>query len=104
MVRFWKAWSKSTKPRFHSERRKRFFDPAKAAKIVIAGAVEVIDRATNKARPRKLNAKYLDTRSGRVRLAVLPNNSAASLHAFIRRNVKPGTTLLTDGHSAYPGL
>ena len=84
--------------------KEAFFDPAKAAKIVIAGAVEVIDRATNKARPRKLNAKYLDTRSGRVRLAVLPNNSAASLHAFIRRNVKPGTTLLTDGHSAYPGL
>src|SRR5260221_11714207 len=84
--------------------KEAFFDPAKAAKIVIAGAVEVIDRATNKARPRKLNAKYLDTRSGRVRLAVLPNNSAPSLPAFIRRNVKPGTTVLTDRHSAYPGL
>src|SRR5260221_11050856 len=84
--------------------KEAFFDPAKAAKIVIAGAVEVIDRATNKARPRKLNAKYLDTRSGRVRLAGLPNNSAASLHAFSPRNVKPGTTLLTDGPSAYPGL
>ena len=82
----------------------RFFDPGKAGKIIIAGAVEVVDRATNRAKPRKLNAKYLDTRSGRVRLAVIPNNSAASLHAFVRAHVKPGTTLLTDGHSSYPGL
>lgn len=84
--------------------KEALFDPAKAEKIVIAGAVEVVDRATNRAKPRKLSAKYLDTRSGRVRLAVVPNNSAASLHAFVRRNVKPGTTLLTDGHSSYPGL
>src|SRR5260221_6329952 len=52
-------------------------------------------------RPRRslLRAPWKLLSSGRVRLAVLPNNSAASLHAFIRRNVKPGTTLLTDGHS-----
>jgi transposase-like protein/predicted RNA-binding Zn-ribbon protein involved in translation (DUF1610 family) len=81
-----------------------FFDPGKAGKIVIAGAVEVVDRVTNRAKPQKFNAKYLDTRSGRIRLAVIPNNSAASLHAFVRANVKPGTTLLTDGHSSYPGL
>jgi len=84
--------------------KEAFFDPAKAEKIVIAGAVEVVDRATNRAKPRRLSAKYLDTRSGRVRLAVMPGNSAVSLHAFVRRNVKPGTTLLTDGHSAYSGL
>jgi transposase-like protein/DNA-directed RNA polymerase subunit RPC12/RpoP len=81
-----------------------FFDPRKAGKIIIAGAVEVVDRATNRAKPLKLSAKYLDTRSGRVRLTVIANNSAASLHAFVRANVKPGTTLLTDGHSSYPGL
>lgn len=81
-----------------------FFDPSKAGKIVIAGAVEVVDRDTNRPKPRKLHAKYLDTRSGRIRLAVIPNNSAASLHAFIRANVKPGVTLLTDGHSSYSGL
>ncbi|MGH7074219.1 MAG: IS1595 family transposase [Stellaceae bacterium] len=79
-------------------------DVGKAGKIIIAGAVEVVDRTTNRAEPRKLHAKYLDTRSGRVRLAVVPSNSAASLHAFVRRHVKPGTTLLTDGHSSYPGL
>jgi transposase-like protein len=76
----------------------------KAGKIIVAGAVEVVDRTTNRAKPRKLDAKYLDTRSGRIRLAVVKSNSAASLHAFVRRHVKPGTTLLTDGHSSYPGL
>src|SRR4029077_19671501 len=56
-------------------------------KIIVAGGVEVVDRTTNRAKPRKLSAKYLDTRSGRVRLAAIPDNSAASLHAFIRANV-----------------
>ena len=76
----------------------RFFDPAKSGKILIAGAVEVIDRGTNQAKPRRKRAKYLDTRSGRIRLAAIPDNSAASIEAFVRANVKTGTTLLTDGH------
>src|SRR5215831_18645400 len=82
----------------------RFFDPGKSAKILIAGAVEVIDRGTNQAKPRRKRAKYLDTRSGRIRLAAIPDNSAASIEAFVRANVKTGTTLLTDGHRSYPGL
>src|SRR6476659_4900609 len=82
----------------------RFFDPAKSGKILIAGAVEVIDRGTNQAKPRRKRAKYLDTRSGRTRLAAIPDNSAASIEAFVRANVKTGTTLLTDGHRSYPGL
>src|SRR5258707_3263 len=81
-----------------------FFDPAKSGKILIAGAVEVIDRGTNQAKPRRKRAKYLDTRSGRIRLAAIPDNSAASIEAFVRANVKTGTTLLTDGHRSYPGL
>jgi transposase-like protein/predicted RNA-binding Zn-ribbon protein involved in translation (DUF1610 family) len=81
-----------------------FFDPQRAGKLIVAGAVEVVDRTTNRTKPRKLSAKYLDTRSGRVRLAAIADNSAASLHAFIRANVRPGATLLTDGHSSYPGL
>src|ERR1700730_1373925 len=81
-----------------------FFDPLKSGKILIAGAVEVIDRGTNQAKPRRKRAKYLDTRSGRIRLAAIPDNSAASIEAFVRANVKPGTTLLTDGHRSYPGL
>jgi len=81
-----------------------FFEPGNAGKILIIGAVEVIDRDTNRAKPRRKQAKYLDTRSGRIRLAMIADNSAASLEAFVRANVKPGTTLLTDGHASYPGL
>src|SRR5690242_10003630 len=55
-----------------------FFDPRQAGKIVVASAVEVVDRTMHRAKPRKLSAKYLDTRSGRVRLAAIPDNSAAS--------------------------
>jgi predicted RNA-binding Zn-ribbon protein involved in translation (DUF1610 family)/transposase-like protein len=81
-----------------------FFDPGNAGKILIAGAVEVIDRDTNEAKPRRKGAKYLDTRSGRIRLAMITDNSAASIEAFVRANVKRGATLLTDGHRSYPGL
>ena len=81
-----------------------FFEPGNAGKILVIGAVEVIDRASNQAKPRRKHAKYLDTRSGRLRLAMIADNSAASIAAFVRANVKPGTTLLTDGHASYPGL
>ena len=81
-----------------------FFDPGNAGKILVIGAVEVIDRDTNQAKPRRKHAKYLDTRSGRIRLAMIADNSAASIEAFVRANVKPGATLLTDGHASYPGL
>lgn len=81
-----------------------FFVPGNAGKILIAGAVEVIDRDTNEAKPRRKGAKYLDTRSGRIRLAMIADNSAASIEAFVRADVKRGTTLLTDGHASYPGL
>jgi transposase-like protein len=80
------------------------FDPGNAGKILIAGAVEVIDRDTKKSKPRRKGGKYLDTRSGRIRLAMIADNSAVSLSAFVRANVKPGATLLTDGHASYPGL
>ena len=81
-----------------------FFEPGAAAKILIAGAVEVIDRGAGKAKPRRKGEKYLDTRSGRLRLAVIADNSAKSIEAFVRANVKPGATLLTDGHASYPVL
>ena len=54
-----------------------FFEPGNAGKILVIGAVEVIDRGTNQAKPRRKRAKYLDTRSGRLRLAVIADNSAA---------------------------
>jgi hypothetical protein len=81
-----------------------FFDPSNAGKILIAGAVEVIDRDANEAKPRRKGAKYLDTRSGRIRLAMIADNSAGSIESFVRANVKRGTTLLTDGHRSYPGM
>ena len=81
-----------------------FLERGKAEKILIVGAVEVIDRDTNQAKPRRKKAKYLDTRSGRIRLAVIADNSAGSIDAFVKANVKRGTTLLTDGHASYPGL
>jgi transposase-like protein len=81
-----------------------FFESGNAGKILVIGAVEVIERDTNKAKPRRKHAKYLDTRSGRVRLAMIADNSAASIAAFVHANVKRGTTLLTDGHKSFPGL
>jgi hypothetical protein len=81
-----------------------FFEPGTAGKILVAGAVEVIDRSAGRPKPRRNGAKYLDTRSGRLRLAAIADNSAKSIEAFVRANVKPGATLITDGHAAYPGL
>ena len=81
-----------------------FFERGNAGKILVVGAVEVIDRDTNQLKPRRKHAKYLDTRSGRIRLAMIADNSATSIEAFVRANVKRGATLLTDGHASYPGL
>src|SRR5271166_2746208 len=81
-----------------------FRERGNAGKILVIGAVEVIDRDINQAKPRRKHAKYLDTRSGRIRLAAIADNSAASIEAFVRANVKRGATLITDGHASYPGL
>jgi predicted RNA-binding Zn-ribbon protein involved in translation (DUF1610 family) len=81
-----------------------FFERGNAGKILVIGAVEVVYRDTNQPKPRRKHAKYLNTRSGRIRLAMIADNSAASIEAFVRANVKPGATLLTDGHASYPGL
>lgn len=77
----------------------------KTGKIIVIGAVEVIDRTTGKAqRPKALGQKYLDTLSGRIRLAAIPSNHAAHIHAFVRANIAPGATLVTDGHASYSGI
>ena len=64
----------------------------------------MIDRSAGRSKPRRKGAKYLDTRSGSLRLAVIADNSAKSIEAFVRANVKPSATLITDGHAAYTGL
>ena len=35
---------------------------------------------------------------------MIANNSAKSIEAFVKANVKRGTTLITDSHASYPGL
>jgi transposase-like protein len=55
-----------------------FFEPGAAGKILVIGAVGLIDRAINQAKPRRKGAKHLDTRSGRIRLAAMKDNFAAS--------------------------
>jgi predicted RNA-binding Zn-ribbon protein involved in translation (DUF1610 family) len=81
------------------------FNPNQSGKIIVIGAVEVLDRTRKKPqKPKKIGAKYLDTFSGRIRLAVIPSNHAGPIHSFIKANIKPGTTLLSDGHHSYLGL
>jgi transposase-like protein len=44
------------------------------------------------------------TTSGRVRLAVIPDFKAATLTAFIKEHVTPGSTIYTDGLKQFSGL
>jgi len=82
--------------------KKVFFDDARARKITIIGAVEVIDRDTRMTpKLKRKGAIYHDTMAGRIRLAVIPDNSAAAIKEFVRANVEPGSTLVTDGHRSY---
>jgi hypothetical protein len=76
-----------------------------AGKILVIGAVEIVDRTAKKPqKPKRLGMKYLDTMSGRTRLAAIPGNDAKHVHAFIKANIAPGTTLISDGHASYLGL
>src|SRR3990167_4133470 len=56
-------------------------------RALVVGAVEVRGRA-----------------SGRVRLQSVPDASARSLTGFVRRNVAPGTIVITDGWQGYAPL
>ncbi len=82
-----------------------FFEITKTGKMLVIGAIEIVDHTTKKPQqPKRLGAKYLDTMSGRCRLAAIPSNEAQHIHAFIRANISPGTTLVSDGHASYSGL
>jgi transposase-like protein len=63
-----------------------------AGKARVAGAVE---SGRGKARGRRL---------GRLRLAAVPDASAASLEGFLGQNVAKPATVATDGWSGYAGL
>ncbi len=41
---------------------------------------------------------------GRVRMSILADASAASLHAFVTDNVEPGATVITDAWQGYRGI
>jgi transposase-like protein len=41
---------------------------------------------------------------GRVRIAILADASAASLHPFVTENVEPGATVITDAWQGYRGI
>jgi predicted RNA-binding Zn-ribbon protein involved in translation (DUF1610 family) len=56
-------------------------------KILLAGAVEVQGDGP-----------------GRLRLSLIPDFSARSLHAFLKGSVAPGATVKTDGWSGYSGM
>ena len=43
-------------------------------------------------------------RIGRIRMRVIPDASAASLHLFIKDYIEPGSTVQTDGWQGYAGL
>ncbi len=58
-----------------------------STKAIVAGAVEVRGRG-----------------SGRIRLAMIEDVSAASLVPFVQGAVEPGSTILTDGWHGYDSL
>ena len=54
-----------------------FFEPGNAGKILVIGAVEVIERDTKQAKPRRKHAKYLDPRE------LLRTSSSETIHAKV---------------------
>ena len=53
---------------------------------------------------RKRSANATEPGDGRVRMAILADASAASLHRFVADNVEPGATVVTDAWQGYRGL
>jgi len=72
--------------------------------ITVAGAVEIVDRATGGPPRWAYNKKLLNTTPRRLRLQVISNNLAATLDAFVVANVEPGSVILTDDHPSYVNL
>jgi len=49
-------------------------------------------------------AQVDDKRIGRIRMEQIPDASSESLHRFITASIAPGSTVVTDGWSGYPGM
>jgi len=66
-------------------------------KVLVACAVEVKQRKLESSLNKRRTGRY----AGRVRLAVVPDRSAASLCGFIEKSVMPSTSITTDDWSGY---
>ena len=94
----WKELSKSIRPEIRFREGDAFLSPA-MPQILIIGAVEVIDRDTNQAKPRRKHANI--SIHVLAATAVIITGICRSIEAFVKANVKRGATLLTDGHASY---
>jgi hypothetical protein len=69
-------------------------------KVLVACAVEVCQRRPGTKLDKRKSGRY----AGRIRLAIVPDRSAASLCGFVECAVVPGTSLVTDDWSSYASL
>lgn len=77
----------------------------KGDKALIVVAVEVVRWiAPDPQAPNDPNRGVEKVRSGRARMAVIPDASATTLVPWVQRNVAPGTTVVTDGLQSYNSL
>ncbi len=67
----------------------------------ITGSRQLRDR---RAVPVFVAVERREDRSGRIRLAVLPDFTAATMTAIVKENVAAGSTVYTDGLQAFTGL
>ena len=72
--------------------------------IPVVCAIEVVDRKTGLVPKWGYNKKLLNTRPQRIRLQVIPDNTAETLESFVQANVEPGSVVLSDGHASFDGL
>lgn len=76
-------------------------------KAIIIGAIEVLDRTIDPDDPKYKGGKLLEKRpqvAGRLRLHVIPDETASSFLNFAVKNVRVGSTIHTDGDPSYNGL
>jgi transposase-like protein len=69
-------------------------------KTLVAAAVEVRQREPGTKLDARRNGRYAE----RVRLAVIPDRSAASLCGFVEHAVEPGKKIVTDNWSGYADI
>jgi transposase-like protein len=71
-------------------------------KTLVAVAVEL--KAVKPKEGKEIKDYYRKYRLSRVRLQCIPDTSKLSLHSFVKENIEPGSTVITDGYNSYNGL